>query len=198
MNLQYIGNHPEEEGRLLRLLLGGDAAADRFRGRRPVFVDAVVEGGTGAGDRGAETACCIDASLDPKKLPNPPRVLFISGMADGIGVESFSELTEGDDAMSASFPFDGDCTSRSRSLLATSLLTPSNALKRLDEPAARAVPIASRVGPSWSCRCKSWNPSANSYSIRSRHQVSSADKHIPANLMPISDTAFVFPSQGCL
>ena len=49
--------------------------------------------------------------------------------------------------------------SRSRNRLATSLRTPSKALKKLVDPAAIAVPIASRVGPSCSWRCRSWNPS---------------------------------------
>lgn len=137
----------DEGGRLSRDFLGGDAAAERLSGRRPVFAGAL---GVAAPDaRGLETACWMDASLDPKKLPNPPIVLLMSGIAetaDGATSEGGVSAV----GLIVPLPAFAVVASRSRKRFATSLRTPSNALNRLVEPAAIAVPIASRVGPSCS------------------------------------------------
>lgn len=92
----------------------------------------------------------MDASFEPKKLPNPPMVLLMSGRveAGAGGGESSITVAGIDFAPLGSEPVSTCCVSRSRSLLATSLRTPSNALKRLVDPAAKTVPIASRVGAS--------------------------------------------------
>jgi hypothetical protein len=91
----------------------------------------------------------MDASLDPKKLPNPPIVLLMSGIAETVGGATSDG---GISAVGLIVPLPEFAVeaSRSRKRFATSLRTPSKALNRLVEPAAIAVPIASRVGPSCS------------------------------------------------
>jgi hypothetical protein len=82
----------EEAGRLSRAFFGGEAAADRFNGRKPVLG---CRSGAALEDLGFETAWCIDAILEPKKLPNPPIVLLMSGSADiGDDAESAVVATE--------------------------------------------------------------------------------------------------------
>ena len=77
------------------------------------------------------------AIFEPKKLPIPPIVARTSGKDDAIGAAGVAVVA----AVS-------DCASRSLSRLVTSERTPSNARKRLEDPAAMAEPIASLVGPS--------------------------------------------------
>lgn len=77
----------EEAGRLVAFF-GGDAAAERFNGRKPVLVCGLDAGTLEVAALGLDTACWKDASLEPKKLPKPPMVLLISGMAEARGGES--------------------------------------------------------------------------------------------------------------
>jgi hypothetical protein len=95
----------------------------KLRGRNPVCLGS---GFVGFG-------CCQAAIFDPKKLPIPPIVPLTSGNDEAAGVVEVVGV---------------DWPSRSRNRFVTSDRTPSNALKKVDDPAARADPIASLVGPS--------------------------------------------------
>jgi hypothetical protein len=77
------------------------------------------------------------AIFEPKKLPIPPIVARTSGRDDAIGVAEVA-------AVGGTFVL----SSRSFSRLFTSERTPSNARKKVEDPAAIADPIASFVGPS--------------------------------------------------
>ena len=79
--------------------------------------------------------CCQLAIFEPKKDPIPPMVDRTSGRDDA--VEAVTGVVLSGLA----------CSSLSRSRFVTSDRTPSKARNRLDEPAARAEPIASFVGP---------------------------------------------------
>lgn len=132
------------------------------------------------------------ATLEPKKLPIPlPIPPTVAEILANWGFPPFplsvwEELADGEGEFG---PAPAACRSlrafsASCNLVATSFRTPSNALKREDDPAAIADDSASRVGASDSSNLRSCSPSA-SLSVRTirPHTVPSTTAQVITNLL---------------